>query len=70
MTTMTNEKNYSGIEVNERLNNAGLLDEFFKAANKKDRNKMIDLLVSIELEKPQAEKFADTTLKNWAFSEF
>jgi len=66
--TMTNEKNYSGIAVNERLYEAGLLDDFFKAANKKDRDKMIALLRVIELDKSQAEEFADATLKNWAFS--
>lgn len=65
---MTNEKNYSGIAVNERLYEAGLLDEFFKAANKKDRDQMIAILMSIELEKSQAEETADATLKNWAFS--
>lgn len=69
MTAMTNEKNNSGIKVNERLYEAGLLDDFFKAANKKDRDKMISILMSIELDRSQAEETADTTLKNWAFSE-
>ena len=55
--------------MNERLYDAGFLDDFFKAANKKDRDKMIDILMSIELDRSQAEDFADTTLKNWAFSE-
>jgi hypothetical protein len=67
---MASEKNYSGITVNERLYDAGLLDDFFKAANKKDRNKMIALLMLIELERSQAEETTDTILKNKAFSEF
>ncbi|MDX5151114.1 MAG: hypothetical protein R3188_01440 [Acidiferrobacterales bacterium] len=66
---MTSEKKYSGIKVNERLYDAGLLDDFFKAANKKDRNEMIALLMSVELERSQAEETADTILKNRAFSE-
>lgn len=68
MIHMTSEKNYSGMSVNERLYDAGLLDDFFKAANKKDRNEMVALLVSIELERSQAEKAADTVLNNQAFS--
>lgn len=66
---MANEKNYSGITLNERLYDAGLLDDFFKAATRKDRDEMVALLMSIELEKPEAEKTADAVLKNRAFSE-
>lgn len=65
---MNNKQNLSGIVVNERLYDAGLLDEFFKAANRKDRDGMVALLVSIELDRSHAEEFADATLKNWAFS--
>jgi hypothetical protein len=64
---MATEKNISGIAMNERLNDAGLLDDFYQAANKKDRNTMIDLLVSIEIERSQAEETADAILNNRAF---
>lgn len=56
--------------MNERLNNAGLLDDFFKAANKKDRERMVALLVSIELERSQAEEFTESILSNPAFKDF
>jgi len=64
LNTMTSEKNYTGIELNGRLYDAGLLDAFFKAANKKDRNEMIAVLMLIEFERPEAEKTVDTILKN------
>lgn len=56
--------------MNERLYDAGLLDDFFKAANKKDRDEMIALLMTIELERSQAEETTDTILKNQALSGF
>jgi hypothetical protein len=65
---MASEKNISGIAMNERLNDAGLLDDFYKAANKKDRNKMIALLMSVGLERSQAEETSDTILNNPAFN--
>lgn len=67
---MASEKNFSGIAVNERLYDAGLLEEFFNAANKKDRYGMISVLMLIELERSEAEKTADTILKSHAFSDF
>jgi len=54
--------------MNQQLSNAGLLDDFYRAANKKDRNTMIDILMSIELERPEAEQAADIILQNPAFS--
>jgi len=53
--------------VNERLYHAGLLDQFDKAALKKDRNEMIDLLMTVELVKSQAEETANAILENPAF---
>lgn len=54
--------------MNQRLSSAGLLDAFYKAANKKDKNTMIDLLMSIEFERSEAEEAADIILNNPAFS--
>jgi len=65
---MASEKNFSGIIMNQRLSSAGLLDAFYKAANKKDKNTMIDLLMSIEFERSEAEEAADIILNNPAFS--
>jgi len=65
---MTNEKNYSVMVVNERLYEADLLDDFYRAATKKDRNEMIVLLMAIELDRSQAEETADTILNNAAFN--
>lgn len=64
---MTSKKKYSGMTVNERLYEAGLLDNFFNIANKKDRNEMVALLMSVELDRAEAEKTADTILKSPAF---
>lgn len=67
---MASEKKYSGMTVNERLYEAGLLDDFYRAANRKDKNEMVTLLMSVELERPQAEETTDTILKNPAFYGF
>ena len=63
---MTSNK-YSGMTVNERLYAAGLLDNFFNIANRKDRNEMVALLMSVELDRSEAEKTADTILNSPAF---
>lgn len=55
--------------VNERLYAAGLLDAFYRAANRRDKNEMISLLMSVDLEKPQAEEAADSIINNPAFTE-
>ena len=65
---MASEKNFSGIVINQRLNTAGLLDDFYKAANRKDRSTMVALLISIELEVSKAEEAADIILNDRAFS--
>jgi len=66
---MASESKLSGIAVNARLNDAGLLDDFYRAANKKDRGEMIALLISIELDQSQAEETIDTILGNPAFNQ-
>ena len=67
---MTSEKNYSDMTVNERLYEAGLLDDFYKAANRKDKNEMMAILMSVELDSARAEETAGTILNNMAFSGF
>lgn len=54
--------------MNQRLSNAGLLDDFYRAANKKDRTTMVAILESVELEGAEAEEAADIILKNPAFT--
>jgi hypothetical protein len=66
---MTSDNNNSGMTVNERLYAAGLLDAFYRAANKRDKDEMISLLMSVDLEKPQAEEAADSIINNPAFTE-
>jgi hypothetical protein len=55
---------YSGMTVNERLFNANLLSAFDTAAKKRDRKKMIEILVKVEFTDPQAQETTDTILKN------
>jgi hypothetical protein len=67
---MTSEKKYSIVAVNKRLYDAGLLDDFYKAATKKDKDVMVALLMSVELERSQAEETIDTILESPASFEF
>ena len=67
---MTSEKNFSVNTMNARLNEAGLLEDFYGAANKKDRDGMVALLMSVEIEKSQAEETSDAILNNPAFNPF
>ena len=55
--------------VNERLYAAGLLDAFYIAATKKDREEMISVLMSVDFDRPQAEETADNLLNSPAFNE-
>lgn len=66
---MASEKNDSGMTVNERLYAAGLLDAFYRAANKRDKGEMIALLMSVDFERPQAEEAAESIINNPAFTE-
>ena len=55
---------YAGMTVNERLFAAGLLDAFDAAAKRRDRDEMIRLLASVELEGPDGPAIVDTILAN------
>jgi len=55
---------YGGMTVNERLFEAGLLDQFDGAIRQSDRVKMIECLVSVDIETAAAEKIADEVLAN------
>ncbi|WP_455244450.1 hypothetical protein [Petrachloros mirabilis] len=44
---------YGGMTVNERLFAAGLFDAFDDAVYKKDRDKMLELLQQVAVEKPE-----------------
>lgn len=53
--------------LNAQLYDAGLLDDFYKAASRKDRNEMIAILISVEIDGAEAEKTADMVLESPAF---
>jgi hypothetical protein len=63
------QDNDTGKTVNERLHAAGLMEAFFRAANKKDRDEMISILESIDLDRTQAEATADSIINNPAFTD-
>jgi hypothetical protein len=50
--------------VNERLSEAGLIDEFEAAVRAKDRARVISVLTQVELSTDDAAFTADTTLAN------
>jgi hypothetical protein len=58
---MNEKPEYSGMTVNERLSEAGLLPEWDAAARSRNRERMIDLLGKVDLAN-QAEWIADTIL--------
>ena len=58
---------YSGMTVNERLFEAGLLDKFTEAAHKRDRELLISILKEVKLEQKQAEETVSTLLKDPKF---
>ncbi|WP_066434608.1 hypothetical protein [Chryseobacterium sp. CCH4-E10] len=43
------EDKYSGMTVNERLYISGLIDQFYKAVEKKDKKLIISILKEIQL---------------------
>jgi hypothetical protein len=55
---------YAGMTVNERLVISGLIDDWDKAVVKRDRARMIEILMASELTAEQAASTADTTLAN------
>ena len=55
---------YAGMTVNERLVVAGQIDAWDKAVIGRDRAKMLEILMSVELTAEQAAYTTDTTLAN------
>ena len=55
---------YAGMTVNERLASAGLLDSWDAAAKRRDRDEMIRVLESVELEPTEAARTVDLVLAN------
>jgi hypothetical protein len=55
---------YAGMTVNERLYEAGVIEEWDKAASSKDRERMIELLAKVELAE-QAEQIAEAALSGF-----
>ena len=58
---------YSGMTANERLFEAGLMEQFDGAANKRDRSLMIEILEKVQLNQEQAERTVDSLLVNSRF---
>jgi hypothetical protein len=46
------DNKYRGMTVNERLYEAGLIDDFYKAIEEKNAKKVIYILESVELTEP------------------
>ena len=57
----TDGGNYAGMTVNERLYEAGVIEEWDKAATSKNRERMIELLGKVGLA-DQAEQIAEAAL--------
>jgi hypothetical protein len=53
---------FGGMTVNERLFTAGLLEAFDDAARRRDRERLVDLLVQVELSRTDAESSVATLL--------
>jgi hypothetical protein len=53
------DNKYEGMTVNERLFVSGLLNEFDKAVNEKNVNKVIWILEEVELTKPNIDPILD-----------
>jgi hypothetical protein len=53
---------YAGLTVNERLYAAGLIKAWDAAATRRDRAKMLEILMATELTAEQAASTVDTTL--------
>lgn len=58
-----NNGKYAGMTVNERLYEAGIMEEWDRAATSKNRDRMIELLGEVELA-DQAEQITDTVLSD------
>ena len=55
---------YSGMTLNERLVEAGLMDRFEQAARSRDLAAMVSLLMQVALEEKEARWSAETILAN------
>lgn len=55
---------YSGMTLNERLFNAGILDAFDAAARRRDRGAMVRLIQEVDVTRDEAERSVDTILAN------
>ena len=66
---MTDKPNYHGMTVNERLFSAGLLEAWDAAVKSANRDRMIELLLEVEL-CGQAERITDAVLANPSFYGF
>ena len=53
---------YAGMTVNERLFAAGLLETFDEAVRAGNRNRMIEILIKVEIEPDGAARTADSIL--------
>lgn len=56
--------NARAMTVNERLSSAGLLSEFDAAARSRQRDRLIELLLRVELSREQAESTVAALLAN------
>jgi len=61
---MSDSSRYVGMTVNEMLNDAGLLPEFDVAVRGRNRERMVEILVRVEMTLEQAEYTTDTILDN------
>ena len=61
---MSANSEYSGMTTNERLFNAGLLDDFDAAARARDDERMVAILQQVEFSESEARSITDTTLTN------
>jgi hypothetical protein len=55
---------YAGMTVNERLFEADLMADFDRAARNGDKNKMVEILIKVELSLAQAQETSDAIVKN------
>ena len=55
--------NYAGMTVNERLYEARLIDAFDEAVRTRQRVKIIELLISIDIEPAEATQTTDKLLE-------
>ena len=58
-----NRSEIAGMTVNERLDHTGLLDEFKSAARRRDRERMAEILRSVEIDPP--DPTIDSVLAPW-----